>query len=101
MTTEITCEELRQKLENNDKIAVIDVREPSEFAAGSIGGALLIPLGELESKIKDFNFPQEKEIIVYCRSGHRSQTAAGILKKLGYENAKSLKGGLFDWENKF
>lgn len=95
---EITCEELNKKLKNGEEVILIDVREPSEFAAGNIGGAILIPLDELESGIKNFNFPPEKEIIVYCQSGRRSQTAAGILKKLGYQNVKSLKGGISEWE---
>lgn len=99
MIMEITREQLEEKIKNADDFVLIDVREPAEFAAGSIGGAILIPLGELESEIKNFNFTPEKKIIVYCRSGRRSQTAAEILKKLGYENARSLKGGILEWEN--
>lgn len=99
--TEITREQLEEKIKNAGDFILIDVREPSEFAAGSIDGAILIPLGEFENKIKDFNFSPEKEIIVYCQSGRRSGAAAEILEKLGYKNAKNLKGGISDWENKF
>lgn len=94
MITEITSEELNKKPANEKEIILIDVREPSEFAAGSIDGAILIPLGELKNKIKDFNFSPEKEIIVYCQSGRRSEAAAEILEKLGYKNVKNLKGGV-------
>ncbi|MEK7123906.1 MAG: rhodanese-like domain-containing protein [Patescibacteria group bacterium] len=97
--TEMTCEQLEEKVKNADNFILIDVREPAEFAGGNIDGAILIPLGELENKIKDFNLPPEKEIIVYCQSGRRSGAAAEILEKLGYKNAKSLAGGIINWEN--
>lgn len=97
MITEITCEELSQKLKNNEEVVLIDVREPAEFAAGSIDGAILIPLGELKNKIKDFNFSPEKEIIVYCQTGRRSEAAAEIFKKIGYKNVKSLRGGIITY----
>lgn len=97
--TEITREQLEEKIKNADDFILIDVREPSEFAAGSIDGAILIPLGELKIEIKNFNFPSEKEIIVYCQTGRRSEAAAEILEKLGYKNVKNLKGGIIEWEN--
>lgn len=96
---EITPEELTEKLKSGEEIVLIDVREPREFSAGNIEGAILIPLGELENKIKDYDFPPEKEIIVYCQSGRRSAAAAETLNNLGYKNVKSLKGGIISWFN--
>ncbi|MDT8989491.1 rhodanese-like domain-containing protein [Curvibacter sp. APW13] len=84
-------------LMNREKAVVVDVCEPAEFAAGHIGGAKNIPLGELESKlagaVKNKNVP----LILVCQSGARSGRAVAVAKKLGYENAQSLGGGLKAW----
>jgi rhodanese-related sulfurtransferase len=66
---------------------IIDVREPDEFASGHVKGALNIPPSKLMSgakKLKDI--PKDAPIIVYCRTGSRSNTSAHILQGLGYTN---------------
>ena len=82
---------------NREKAVVVDVSEPAEFAAGHIVGAKNIPLGELEAKlagaVKNKNLP----LILVCQSGARSGRALAIAKKLGYEQAQSLGGGLAAW----
>ena len=83
---------------NREKAVVIDVCEPDEFAAGHVGGSKNVPLGDLEKKlaaaVKNKNVP----LILVCQTGARSTSAAMIAKKLGYEQAQSLAGGLVAWK---
>lgn len=85
------------QLINREKGVVIDVCEPAEFAAGHIGGARNIPLGELESKLAGAVKNKALPLILVCQSGARSARAVAIAKKLGYEQAQSLGGGLASW----
>ncbi len=83
------------------KVPVLDVREPGEYAAGHLPGALNIPRGVLEFQIgghPGFQNTQDAEILVYCQSGGRSALAVEALKKLGYEKAVSLAGGFKLWQ---
>ena len=70
-----------------------DVREPGEFAQGSVPGAFNIPLGSVASQLAKFK--GKENIIVFCRSGNRSGQAKAILEQNGYKNV--VNGG--DWEN--
>lgn len=85
------------QLINREKGVVIDVCEPAEFAAGHVGGAKNIPLGELESKLAGAVKNKALPVILVCQSGARSARAVAIAKKLGYEQAQSLGGGLASW----
>jgi rhodanese-related sulfurtransferase len=79
----------------DDGAVVIDVREPDEWAAGHIPGAILIPLGELPSRIGDV--PPNRPIVVVCRSGNRSAQARDILIGAGFPAVTSLDGGMTAW----
>jgi len=83
---------------NREKAVVIDVCEPNEFAAGHIGGAKNLPLGELEAKLTGMVKNKSVPLILVCQSGARSGRAVAIAKKLGYEQAQSLGGGLTAWK---
>ncbi len=86
------------QLINRQKAVVVDVCDAQEFAAGHIVGAKNIPLGELEGRlatvVKNKNLP----LILVCQSGARSIRALAVAKKLGYEQAQSLGGGLVAWK---
>jgi sulfur dioxygenase len=75
------------------------VREPEEFAGelGHIRGSVLIPLRSLPSRAGELNNHKGDEIVVVCRAGVRSATAASILSALGFERAGNLKGGMLEW----
>lgn len=73
------------------RIALIDVREPGEFAAGHIEGAVLVPLGALAAEYA--KLPKDVPLVVYCRAGHRSAKAVAFLLAHGYGRAVSLAGG--------
>lgn len=87
------------QLINREKAVVIDVCEPAEYAAGHVGGARNIPLGELESKLSGAVKNKSLPLILVCQSGARSGRALAIAKKLGYEQAQSLGGGLSSWKS--
>jgi rhodanese-related sulfurtransferase len=74
---------------------ILDVREPQEWQAWHIPGATLIPLGELESRLREL--PNDQEIVVVCRSGNRSATGRDILTKAGFGNTTSMAGGMNSW----
>lgn len=99
--TNITPEEVKQRLDAGESLNLIDVREPYENAEFNIGGTLL-PLGKIQSmQTEDIESLQNEEVICYCRSGNRSGIAAMILEKMGFTNTKNLAGGMLAWQEKF
>jgi rhodanese-related sulfurtransferase len=87
------------QLINREKAVVVDVCEPAEYQAGHITGAKSIPLGELEAKLPNAVKNKATPLVLVCAAGVRSGRAAAIAKKLGYENARSLAGGLKSWRD--
>ncbi|MBP6008494.1 MAG: rhodanese-like domain-containing protein [Rhodoferax sp.] len=87
------------QLINREKAVVVDICEPAEFAAGHVGGAKNIPLGQLEGKLAGSVKNKMVPLILVCQSGARSSRAVAIAKKLGYEQAQSLAGGLGAWRS--
>lgn len=89
---QITSIEFQQKMEDGKDFALIDVREPFEHKAKNLGGTL-IPLGEIISRANEI--PKDKEVVVYCRKGIRSQIAIQRLEgKFGFTNLVNLQGGI-------
>ncbi len=84
---------------NREKAVLIDVCEAAEYAAGHPGGAKNIPLNQLEDKLPSVVKNKAVPVILVCQSGARSGRAVGIAKKLGYEKAQSLSGGLAAWKS--
>lgn len=79
----------------DDGAFVLDVRQPEEWVEIHIPDATLIPLGELAARMAEV--PKDQEILVYCRSGNRSQEGRNILKAAGFENVTSMVGGIKEW----
>ena len=86
------------QLINREKAVVIDVCEASEFALGHVGGAKNIPLSQLEGKLPGAIKNKALPVILVCQSGARSNRAVAIAKKLGFEQAQSLGGGMSAWK---
>ena len=86
------------QLINREKAVVVDLRDPAEFAAGHVTGARNVPLAELEAKLPGVIKNKALPLILVCASGARSGRGVGIAKKLGYEQAQSLGGGLKAWK---
>ncbi len=87
------------QLINREKAVVIDVCEPAEYQAGHVSGAKSIPLNELEAKLPGAVKNKATPLVLVCASGMRSGRAVAIARKLGYENAQSLSGGLKSWRD--
>lgn len=81
---------------NRERAVIVDVGEPTEFATGHAGGAKNVPFGSLETT-KDLPRNKALPLVVMCPSGARAARAVAILKKLGYEKAQSVAGGLKAW----
>ena len=86
------------QLINREKGVVVDVCEPDEFAQGHVGGARNVPLGQLEQRLPEVVKNKSLPVILVCGSGARAGRAANIAKKLGYEKAQALAGGLKAWK---
>ncbi|MBO9130228.1 rhodanese-like domain-containing protein [Bacillus sp. 165] len=90
----ITTEGLKTELGKQDK-QYIDVRTPAEFKGNHIRGFKNIPLHQLSQKVNSLD--QNKEVIVICQSGMRSQRAAKMLKKQGFKSITNVTGGMNTW----
>ena len=99
--------DLEKKLDNNEPLLLIDVREPEEFNVMHITNSINIPRGILEAASEtgydetnlELANARNKYVVVICRSGKRSCMAAYTLKQLGFEHATSLKTGLRGWND--
>ncbi len=74
---------------------LLDVREPSEWEAGHVDGAVLIPLAELPARMSEV--PSDKTVLVICRSGNRSAQARDQLRAAGFSQTTSIDGGINAW----
>ena len=93
---QITQEEAKDMMDAGD-VVVLDVREQSEFDAGHIPGAVLLPVGTIAKDTAAAVIPEpDTVVLVYCRSGNRSKTASQALADLGYTNVYEF-GGINDW----
>jgi rhodanese-related sulfurtransferase len=99
--------DLAEKLTQDNKLLLLDIREPAEFSAMHIKDSINVPRGILESAC-DFDYHEtvpelvkarNQEIIVICRSGNRSVLAASTMQQMGYKKAASLKTGLKGWND--
>jgi rhodanese-related sulfurtransferase len=85
------------QLMNRDKAVVVDVRDATEFAAGHVIGAKNLPLADLEAKLPGAVKNKASPLIFVCANGATANRGVVIAKKLGYENAHSLTGGMGAW----
>ena len=86
------------QLMNREHGVVLDVCEPKEFAAGHIAHAINIPLSQLRARARELEKYRERPVILSCRSGNRSLTAALRLHKQGFARVYSLAGGIAAWQ---
>ena len=93
---QISQEEAKEMMDTQNVI-ILDVREQSEFDAGHIPGAVLLPVGTITADTAAQMIPEKDSVVlVYCRSGNRSKTASQILAELGYTNVYEF-GGINTW----
>lgn len=94
---EITAKELKARMDRGEKLMIIDVREPYEYAIARIPGTTLIPLGQIAERAGELD--PNAEIILHCRSGKRSADALNQLKAKGFKRLKNLVGGVLAWSD--
>ncbi len=94
---EMSMEELKVKLDRQDDLFLIDVREQDEVDQGIIVGATHIPRGFLELRIEQAESDRNREIVLYCAGGNRSALAAQSLEAMGYANVISMREGYTGW----
>ena len=93
---QITQQEAKKMMDTQDVI-ILDVREQSEYDAGHIPGAILLPVGTITKESAAAVIPELGSVVlVYCRSGNRSKTASKVLVELGYTNIYEF-GGINTW----
>jgi adenylyltransferase/sulfurtransferase len=93
----ISAKELKGMLDRDDNIFLVDVREPNEYEIVSIPGATLIPKGEFLSGAALEQLPQDKQIVLHCKSGVRSAECLAVLKDAGFSDAVHVGGGVLAW----
>ena len=91
---QVTVHELKQRMDAGEDLLILDVREPYEYQIANIGGRL-IPMNEVPRRIDEID--RDREVIVQCLSGGRSQRVAEYLKQSGYEKVSNLAGGIRAW----
>jgi molybdopterin/thiamine biosynthesis adenylyltransferase/rhodanese-related sulfurtransferase len=95
----IVPRELKEWIDRGEDIFLVDVREPAEFEIVSIPGAVLIPKGEFLNGSALERMPQDKRIVLYCKSGMRSAEALAIVKGAGFADAVHVGSGVVGWVN--
>lgn len=90
--------ELKQRIENDPQLLVLDVREPWEFRGGRVPKAKLVPLGQLQARLNELdpNVP----VAVICQVGSRSQTGAALLAQKGFKQVFNVTGGTAGWRQR-
>ena len=91
----VSNEYLEKKLASGEKVTILDVREPAEYAFNRIPGAFSIPLGELENRLNELN--PEDNIHIICRTGIRSDLACQLLAGKGFNHVQNVESGMSEW----
>jgi adenylyltransferase/sulfurtransferase len=95
----ITSKQLKEWLDDEENIFLVDVREPNEYEIVNIPGATLIPKGEFLMGTALERMPQDKKIVLHCKTGVRSAEVLAVLKSAGFSDAVHLGGGVIGWVN--
>ncbi len=91
----ITAAELKAMFDAEEKFLLVDVREPAEYEIVRIPGSVLIPKGDLPNRLADL--PQDRPIVLHCKTGVRSAEALAVLKSAGFASARHVQGGVTAW----
>jgi rhodanese-related sulfurtransferase len=97
MGSENTVQELARKQATGEPLLLLDVRQPFEHEIAALPHSLLVPMGELPTRIREISAPTDGMIVVYCHHGVRSLVAGNFLACNGFRNVVSLAGGIDAW----
>lgn len=87
------------RLMDDEKLLVLDTREDKEYESGHIKGAMHIPSSKIKDRINELDKYKERAVLLYCRSGNRSNVTAKVLAKAGFSNVQNLAGGIMAWNS--
>jgi rhodanese-related sulfurtransferase len=96
---EISANEAAQLI-NNEHPLILDVRTPGEYNSGHLQNAVLIPVQELQGRLKELAAYKDREILIYCATGSRSTAASKILIDNGFKQIANMRHGIYDWVKK-
>lgn len=94
---EVTCRAVKEKLDTGEQFLLLDCREPEEHAIARIEGARLMPMSELSGRLAELDGYREREIVVHCHHGGRSERVANWLRGQGFSHARTMVGGIDRW----
>ena len=97
---EVTIDDVKTKLDRDEKFLLVDVREESEYAADHLPGAVHLGKGIIERDVEVKIPDKDTRLVLYCGGGFRSALAADNLQKMGYQNVLSMDGGIRVWREK-
>jgi len=95
---ELTVAQAKTNIDKRSYKVILDVREPNEFRAGHIPGAINVPRGLLEFQVSGKIPDKSTPLLVYCKSGGRGVLASKTLQSMGYNNVTNMDGGWVGWE---
>jgi len=94
---EISCQEVKQKLDASEKFLFLDCRERDEHQFVHLNSTTLLPMSELAERVSELEPYRDSEIIIHCHHGGRSLKVAQALRERGFAEAKSMAGGIDEW----
>jgi rhodanese-related sulfurtransferase len=94
---EVTCRDVKQRLDAAEQFLFLDCREPDEAAVAKIAGTTLIPMSQLAERFGELEGRKADEIIIHCHHGGRSLRVAMWLRNQGFTRAASMSGGIDQW----
>lgn len=94
---EIDVHDVNQLMQSGEDFLFLDVRQPGEFETASLPGTVLIPLGELGSRLSELDAYRDSRIAVHCHHGGRSMRAVMGLRQQGFKGAQNMAGGIDAW----
>ena len=95
---EISCEDVKAKLDAGEELVLVDCREADEYAVAKIDAALLLPMSEIQQRVREL--PGDRPIVVHCHHGGRSLRVAHWLRQQGFAGAQSMSGGIDAWSQR-
>ncbi len=91
-------DKLNEKINNGEDIIILDTRTPEEFEVSHLNGAMFIHYDDFSPKMVE-GLDKNKEVVVYCSVGYRSEKIGEKLQDMGFTNVRNLYGGIFEWKN--
>lgn len=95
---DIFVNEVKERLDDGEKLIMIDVRQPHEWEMQHLDGVIKISLNSLPDSLEELEEYKDKEIVMICRSGGRSGQATQFLRQQGFMNVRNMSGGMLAWK---